>query len=64
MYFAITRSEFHLPTFMMAFTGTPIRCKSLAIPARNECGVIAATNALISSADPFSKRLNDSRKNA
>ena len=64
MYCAIARSDSHLPTFMMALTATPMRCKSLAIPARNEWGVIAETSALISPTGPGNKRLNDCRKNA
>ena len=64
MYCDIASSDSHRPTFMMAFTDTPMRCKSLAMPARNECGVIDETRALISLADPGSRRLKDSLKNA
>ena len=63
MYCDIALSDSHLPTFMMALTGVPIRCRSLAMPARNEWGVIAETSAPISFPGPISRRRNDSLRN-
>ena len=60
-YNSIALSDSHLPDFMIRVRGTPSLSMSLAIPALNECGVIAATRAATSLGFSSNKSLNDCR---